>query len=211
MENFFLSLCYMTTQVPDFVSTNLDPVQFQRDMRNNDGYRTVQQITEERLNLGDAKDNKMVQFNSKDAEDFPYKYVLTGIQELGAFSTAYFSSANLNWLHSNIRYKVFTLSKDNTVISKQRDMDVLESMRRIYLQNSNNPQSKTGMKVEMLRLNNLVLEDIVPRIISEIVQNKNYLKDIEKVRVPNNLPVNTSVVGTKLYERGPADVLGINV
>jgi hypothetical protein len=84
-------------------------------------------------------------------------------------------------------------------------------MRRIYLQNSNNPETPGGIRVELLRLNDLVIKDIIPRILSEIIQNKTYLRDIEKIRVPNNLPVNTSVIGTKLYERGPADVLGLNV
>jgi hypothetical protein len=196
----------MTTQFP-----NLDPVQFQRQQLNSEGYRSIQQIEEERLVLNDASSRGKVPFNSKDTEDFPHKHVLTGIQELGPFSKAFFSKKNLEWLHSNIRYTVYNTSIDKTVISKQRDMDVLETMRRIYLQNSNNPESKEGIRVELLRLNDLVIKDIVPRIITEIIQNKSYLRDIEKVRVPNQLPMNTSVIGTKLYERGPADVLGLNV
>jgi hypothetical protein len=195
----------MTTQVP-----NLDPVQFQRQQLNSEGYRSIQQIEEERLILNDASSRGQVPFNSKDAEVFPHKHVLTGIQEHGPFSKAFFSKKNLEWLHANIRYTVYNTSIDKTVISKQRDIDLLECMRRIYLQNSNNPNTQGGIKIELLRLNNLVIKNIVPRIITEIIQNKTYLRDIEKVRVPIQLPLNTSIIGTKL-NRGEADVLGLNV
>jgi hypothetical protein len=67
------------------------------------------------------------------------------------------------------------------------------------------------MKKEISRLNDLVLKDTVPRILSEIAQYKKYLQDIDKIRTPVKLPINTSVIGTKLYNRGPADVLGIFV
>jgi hypothetical protein len=103
------------------------------------------------------------------------------------------------------------LSKGKTVISRQKDSEVLEAMRRIYLQNSINPENILDMKKEMLRLNTMVLNDTVPRILSEVAQYKKYLEDIAQVRTPVKLPVNSSVTGTKIYERGPADVLGLFV
>lgn len=198
----------MTTIVPDLVTTNFNNLSFQitKDDRE---YRTISQIQEEREIFNNAKDVKDFKLTSKDTEAFPYKYVLTGIQELNSFNKAYFSRENLDWVHSNIRYEVYNNSVNNTVISKQRDIDVLDTMRRIYLQNCNNPETKEQMKIEILTLNKLVLKDIVPRILSELTQYVNYLRDIEKIKKPNELPVNTSIIGTKLYERGPADVLGL--
>jgi hypothetical protein len=200
----------MTTIVPDLITTNFDKFSFQKT-KDDLEYRTIGQINKEREVINNASSIKKFQFTTKDDETFPYRYVLTGIQELNTFNKLFFSEQNLQWLHSNIRYEVYNNSINNTVISKQRDSDVLESMRRIYLQNSNNPETKIEMKEEILRLNKLVLKDTVPRIVSEITQYKTYLRDIEKIRQPNSLPVNTSVVGTKLYERGPADVLGLEV
>jgi hypothetical protein len=200
----------MTTIVPDLISTNFDKLSFQKT-KDDLEYRTIAQLYKEREVINDATNIDKFQFTSKDEESFPHRYVLTGIQELNTFNKLFFSKQNLEWLHSNIRYEVYNNSSSKTVISKQRDSDVLESMRRIYLQNSNNPETKNEMKEEILRLNKLVLKDIVPRILSEITQYKTYLRDIEKVRTPNNLPLNTSVTGTKLYERGPADVLGLEV
>ena len=200
----------MTTLVPDLVTTNFDTLSLQRVDPSMD-YRTIGQIEEERRVFNDASDRGMVDFNSKDKEDFPFRYVLTGILEHNTFSRAYFSVENVKWLHSHIRYQVYNKSIDKTVISKQKDAELLETMRRIFLQNSNNPNDIPGMKNEISRLNNLVLIDVIPRILSEIAQYKHYLRDIETVRTPIALPENVSVVGTKLYNRGPADVLGLFV
>jgi hypothetical protein len=195
--------------VPDLVTTNFDKLSFQRDV-DVLTYKTIEDYTKERDNFSDAEKRSMVPFNSKDSEDFPNRHVLTGIQEHGPFSRAFFSKENLAWLHRNIRYKVYTLSDDNSVISKQKDEQVLEAMRRLFLQNSNNPVDGPGIKKELLRLNNIVLNDTVPRIISELYQYRKYLSDIENVATPNLLPINSSVTGTKL-NRSAADVMGIFV
>lgn len=195
--------------VPDLVTTNFDKLSFQRDV-DVLTYKTIEDYTKERDNFSDAEKRSMVPFNSKDREDFPNRHVLTGIQEHGPFSRAFFSKENLAWLHRNIRYRVYTLSDDNSVISKQKDEQLLEAMRRLFLQHSNNPVDGPTIKKELLRLNNLVLNDTVPRIISELYQYRKYLSDIEKVATPNLLPINSSVTGTKL-NRSAADVLGIFV
>lgn len=195
--------------VPDLVTTNFDKLSFQRDV-DVLTYNTIEDYTKDRDNFTDAEKRSMVPFNSKDSEDFPNRHVLTGIQEHGPFSRAFFSKENITWLHRNIRYKVYIMSKDNSIISKQKDEQLLEAMRRLFLQNSNNPVDGPGIKKELLRLNNIVLEDTVPRILSELYQYRKYLQDIEKVATPNLLPINSSVTGTKL-NRSAADVLGIFV
>jgi hypothetical protein len=198
----------MTTLVPDFVKTNLGPFEIQKDLSPS-GYRTINQINEERNIFPSAAKLKSQPLNSKEKEDFPYKHVLKGIQELGPFGKVFFSKKNMEWLHKNIRYGVYVKSVDKTVISTQRDMDLLESMRRIYLQKSNNPKNIEDIKNELIRINTLVLQDIIPRILSEITQYKLYLRDIQQDKKINTLPVNVSVIGTKLEDRGPADVLGL--
>jgi hypothetical protein len=163
---------------------------------------------EKRDTFNDAQERSMVQFNSKDLEEFPHKHVLTGIQELGPFSRAFFSTDNVSFLHSNIRYIVY--KQNNTIISRQKDEQLLEAMRRLYLENSNNPDTQEEIKNELVRLNSIVLNEVVPRILREMKNYMKYLSDIEKIREPISLPINSSITGTKLYERGPADVLGLN-
>lgn len=191
----------MTSNTKDLVTLNLSP-DFKREGPQVDYER-------DRDSFKNASQLKMGKLNNRERETAPYRHVLTGIQEIGPFSKAFFSVENMNWLHSNIRFKVYELSGKKTVISRQKDSELLEVMRRVYLQNSMNPDSPLKMGDEMMRLNNLVLDDVVPRIISEVKQYNQYLIDINKIRTPISLPMNTSVIGTKLYERGPADVLGL--
>jgi len=195
---------------PDFVTTNFNTLSLQRDEKKFDRVK-IENYNKERDQLTDENRRSMVPFNSKDSEDFPHRHVLTGIQEVGVFSKAFFSPGNLKILHQNIRYEVYNSSPEKIVISKQKDEQLLEAMRRIYLQNSDNPTSVEDMKSEIVKLNELVLKDTVPRILSEVYQYKKYLVDISKIREPIKLPVNSSVTGTKLYERGPSDVLGLDV
>jgi hypothetical protein len=196
--------------VPDFINPSLSNLSFQEETRNVD-FKKISDYNKEREDFSDAATRGMVPFNSKDLEDFPHKHVLTGIQEVNRFNRIFFSKENLDWIHSNIRMLVHEKSTDKSIISRQKDSEVLEAMRRLYLQYSNNPDTVPEMKKEISRLNDLVLKDTVPRILSEIAQYKKYLQDIDKIRTPVKLPINTSVIGTKLYNRGPADVLGIFV
>jgi hypothetical protein len=196
--------------VPDLVTTNFNPLSFQISPHQPGRYRTIEEVKDERMVFNDASGRKQSIFTTKDTDDFPYKYVLTGIQEHGPFSQAFFSVDNLKWLHSNIRYQVYSRTK--TVVSKQDDTHLTHYMRYIYLQNSVNPGSIEEMRAEILRLNNLVIEEVVPKIISELTQYTSYLRDIERVRIPHAIPENSSVVGTKMYgegRNGPADILGL--
>lgn len=196
----------MTTNNKDLVTLNLSP-DFQREKQ----LREFETYVTNRQGFPNASESKMGGLNNREKETAPHRHVLTGIQEIGPFSKAYFSVENMKWLHSNIRFKVYELSGNKTVISRQKDSELLEVMRRVYLQNSMNPDSPVRMRNEMARLNQFVLDDVVPRILSEVKQYKQYLVDINKIRTPITLPMNTSVTGTKLYERGPADVLGLDV
>jgi hypothetical protein len=166
---------------------------------------------EQRDTFNDAAKRSMVDFNSKDLEEFPNKNVLTGIQEIGPFSRAFFSKDNMNWLHSNMRFMVYKKSNNSVVISRQKDEQLIESMRRNYLEHSRSPDNVEEIISELARLNDIVLNETVPRILSEVNNYRKYLKDIETIRTPITLPINSSITGTKLYERGPADVLGLNV
>ena len=145
----------------------------------------------------------------------PYKgkkniSILEGIQTIYPFSELFFSEENVKWLQSNIRHKIYILSSNKYVISNQDERELMLIMRAIYLQNSNNPEKQEEYTKEILKLNKLVMEYVIPSIISEIEQYSNYIKDISQVATPIPLPIATSIHGTKLYDRGPSDVLGID-
>lgn len=198
----------MSIQVPDLITTNINPLYFQITQPETK-YRTIEEIEIERNSIGDAKYRKEQKMTNNNSYETPYKNVLTGIQELGPFSKAFFSKQNLELIQENIRYIVYTKSKN--IISKQDETNLVVIMREIYLQNSRNPSSNIQlMRDELKRLNDLVYAKVIPNILSEILQYKTYLSDIDKVRTPIQLPVNTSSVGTKT-NRGFSDVLGLDV
>jgi hypothetical protein len=194
------------------ITQDLSPekLPFQRDV-DRLKYNSDINYLEQRDTFNDAAKRSMVDFNSKDLEEFPNKHVLTGIQEIGPFSRAFFSKDNMNWLHSNMRFMVYKKSNNSVVISRQKDEQLIESMRRNYLEHSRSPDNVEEIISELARLNDIVLNETVPRILSEVNNYRKYLKDIETIRTPITLPINSSITGTKLYERGPADVLGLNV
>jgi hypothetical protein len=195
-------------QVPDLVTTNINPLYFQITQPDTK-YRTIEEVEQERNYMGDAKFRKDQKLTDKSSYETPYKNVLTGIQELGPFSKAFFSRQNLDLIQENIRYIVYTKSKN--VISTQDETNLVVMMREIYLQNSRNPSSSIElMRAEIKRLNELTYAKVVPSILSEILQYKTYLSDIDKVRTPIQLPINTTNVGLKT-NRGFSDVLGLDV
>lgn len=198
----------MSIQVPDLVTSNIDPLYFQT-IQPDTGYRTIEEVEQQRTYMGDAKYRKQQNMTDKSLYETPYKNVLTGIQELGPFSKAFFSKQNLDLIQENIRYIVYTKSKN--VISTQDETNLVVIMREVYLQNSRNPSSNIElMRAEIKRLNDLVYAKVVPSILSEILQYKAYLSDIDKVRTPIELPINSTRVGLKTT-RGFSDVLGLDV
>ena len=200
----------MTTQLPDLISTIYHPSMFQKRENNvKIEYRTLAQMEQDRNTMTDAELRKDYPLSSMEEYETPYKNVLAGIQELTPFSKAFFSRENMAWLQSNIRYKVYMYSDDRHVISDQDEANLIIHMRAIYLQNSNNPSCRSGYKAEILRINNLVMDKVVPEIITELEQYKGYLRDIEKIADPLPRPTNTNIVGTK-GGRGYSDILGID-
>lgn len=202
----------MTSQIPDLISYDYHPSMFQKRENNvKIEYRTLAQMEKERSTMADAESRGDYPLSSMEEYETPYKNVLAGIQELTPFSKAFFSRENINWLQSNIRYKVYVYSDSKHVISKQDEANLLIVMRGIYLQNSNNPSCQKGYKAEILRINNLVIDKVVPDIISELEQYRGYLLDIASNPEPISLPKNVSITGTKgSYARGYADILGID-
>ena len=113
----------------------------------------------------------------------------------------FFSSDNIQILQDMIRYTVHKHS--NFVIGNQSETELLIVMRSIYFQYSNNPiitnlqTQKKQIRAEIDRLNKIVVNQIVPDVISETQQYIDYLRDIETPAIGPDMPSNPSVKGTK--------------
>lgn len=169
---------------------------------------SISNLVKESNKFQDAKNRHDQEMYSLEHFDTPYTSILEGVQELSPFSKAFFSSQNVSWLQSHIRHSVFKKTDSQHLISNQDETNLIIVMRSIYLQNSTNPLNPEAMRVEILRLNGLVLDEVVPDILSEIEQYSKYLRDISRNGIPLERPENTSVVGTKTYG-GYSDVYGL--
>lgn len=132
------------------------------------------------------------------------------------FSSAFFSKENVQNVQNLIRYSVFKLT--NETIDLQSENELLIVMRSVFLSYPNfPPEFKRGMtkeqiemvkseyKKEINRLNEIVVNETVPDIVSQIKQYKDYLKDSSTISYIET-PKDTSIKGQRQY-RSVTEVL----
>ncbi len=137
-------------------------------------------------------------FKDSDKTDNIKCNALNGIQELSKLSMLYFSKENIQRLQNLIRYTVYNQSKNNYIIGEQSKIDLEIIMRSIYLQHSVNLDYYYKEQIEYM--NNLVLNNTVPTILSEIKQYIGYIENVEKLPIPLELPENLSSAGTRTLQ-----------
>jgi hypothetical protein len=125
------------------------------------------------------------------------------------FSSVFFSKDNVENLQNLIRFAVF--KQTNEIIDKQSENELLIIMRSIFLTYPNfPPEFKKGMSLEQInyikseyqkevnRLNEIIVNETVPDIVSQIKQYKDYLRDSSRVSYIET-PSDTSIKGQRQY------------
>lgn len=120
-----------------------------------------------------------------------------GIQDPDVYTTALFSVKNLKYIQLKIRQQVYKNSK--YIIGDQDPTELLIILRSFHIQYSRNINNCTidALKEEIKRVDDIVINFCVPRIISEIKQYFHYLKDASSMPVPIEHPKNLSGAGVK--------------
>lgn len=121
---------------------------------------------------------------------------LRGILERDKLSMLFFSNVNMETIQNRIRYEVWNRSNQRHVIDKQSTLDLEVVMRSIYLQYA--LHLNTRYKEQIERLNQLVIDWCVPKILVEVEQHFAYLDQVQTLPVPIDLPQNLSTAGTKM-------------
>lgn len=125
-------------------------------------------------------------------------------------TSAFFSKTNINNIQNLLRRIVF--GQTQLVIDDQQINELMKIMRYIYLTYSNHPpmfdkkvpmNKQLALSVaytdEIIRLNKLTLEYIVPKLVNELQAHLNYLRDASSPIQPLGRPVNTSITGQREY------------
>lgn len=141
-----------------------------------------------------VKDMKMIDNENEVMNNFQVE-ALYGIQETSQLNQLFFSRKNLDNIQDLIRYTVYTKSDKKYKIGKQSDVELEIIMRSIYLQHSPNLPNK--IKEQISYLNKLVCDWCVEQIIPEVQQYVGYIKEIEYMPLPIDLPVNLSSKGSR--------------
>lgn len=140
------------------------------------------------------KDMSMIDGKNETMQNFQVE-ALYGIQETSTLNQLFFSKKNMEIIQNMIRYNVYERSEKKFVIGRQSDIELEIIMRSIYLQHSPNLPDK--IKEQIQYLNNLVNDWCVEQIIPEVQQYIGYIKEIEFMPMPIDLPLNLSSKGSR--------------
>jgi len=123
---------------------------------------------------------------------------LKGIQTDSELSRLFFSDTNIVRLQKMIKRAVFERTKGEFKLEIDQDVkELLISMRSIYLLEAR--FLNDGMIIRQAkRLNQKVIDEAIPGIITNIRQYYGYLREINKSPTPITRPINTSNAGRSL-------------
>lgn len=168
-------------------NANLDLNDFQN------GYKTEPVLLKD-YNHGNACDireenveSRMRMFEKASPCKSTFDNSLRGDHENNMFSQVFFSKENVQIIQNGLRAKIHELT--GKVIPPQNTNNLMIIMRTLFDQYGN--YYKTGMKEEIQRLNQIVLNYAIPQIRSSLESYLYYLKDQESLPVPMSQPIQT--------------------
>jgi hypothetical protein len=236
MKNFFIILLLMninSDNVNLFIpASNFHPVMFQTLSANNlPQYKNITEVQEERS----TKIGKQNWQNLESPGSYPttaknvYKQPFTNVNSMfknihgeTLLNRLYFSEDNIKQIQNAIRFLVFKFT--NQTIDEQSKTELLIVMRSIYLEYLNQPMNYSEdldentkrlvikeTQDEILRLNNIVVNEVVPKIVSELQQYLDYLRDASQPYsgdVMDVKPELTSIKGQRNYRSATSVYFG---
>ncbi|ARF09870.1 hypothetical protein Indivirus_4_42 [Indivirus ILV1] len=124
---------------------------------------------------------------------------LKGIQSNSDLSKLFFSDDNMKRLQRNIKKEVYKRTNGKFTLDIDQDQsDLFIVMRAVYMENARFLEN--GIIRQVKRLNEKVINEVVPGILVNIKQYHGYLKEINKPLDPIPLPLNTNNAGRKTLQ-----------
>lgn len=160
--------------------------------------RSYDQLWDERSKLVTDKTygyQKAFDPTCKPVENTFSKNAIKGIHSKNLLNQVFFSESNLQKIQNLIRYNVYKLSNNEFKIGEQDYTQIQIVMRSVYLQYGRN--LNTDISGQIQQLNNIVADELAPKIVSNIKQYVKYLKDIAEPYKLIERPQNMSNAGLK--------------
>lgn len=206
------------------------PMMFQTlSAENLPSYKNITEVLDERSTATGTKEYEKLEspgtFNLTPKDKYPYDNVRSMFKNIHGetlLNSLFFSDKNIQQIQNSIRFLVHKYT--NQTIDEQSKADLLIVMRSIYLEYLNQPpeysdnlDAKTKAIVlkqtrdEISRLNNIVVNEIVPRVVSELQQYLDYLRDASAPYSGDILdvkPKSISIKGQKNYRSATSVYFG---
>lgn len=126
-----------------------------------------------------------------------FQHIATkGIITESPLSALFFSKPNMQQIQNRIRYEIWKKTDKKHVIGEQSYIELEIVMRSVFLQFGLHLKERIQEQVE--RLNQLVIDWCVQKILVELYQHISYLDQVQTNPVPLDLPQNMSSTGTKM-------------
>lgn len=161
-------------------------------------------------NLPEISQKQSLSINDSEIYTNNTKQLLKNTYDNTLLTAMFFSRSNITSIQNIIKYLVH--KETNNVIDSQSYSELLIIMRAIFLEYSAHPPYITNdlsqeEKVKLYkkytsevdRLNQIVANSIVPRIISQLKQYISYLKDASTQPSQMERPRNENIAGQKQY------------
>ena len=138
-------------------------------------------------------------------QDKPYKNyakdAISNIYTPNSLADLFFSNQNVDALQLGIKNLVYEKSCNKFLIGKQNQTELRIIMKSIYLEHAKHSLGNNNLIPEVRKLNGLILEFSVPRIIQEINMYEHYKKDVGIVALPMDRGTFISSKGTRFLEQ----------
>ena len=123
---------------------------------------------------------------------------IKGTHSNNDISRVFFSKENIDALQDAIRYQIYIKSCKKHIIDRQSDTELKLIMRATYLEHARH--ATRDVLAEIQRLNNIVIDFCVPRILQEINIYMRYRSDINSLPIPMERGQFSSSKGLKVLE-----------
>lgn len=120
---------------------------------------------------------------------------LRGVQVESVLSKAFFHPKNVDNIQKRIIAEVFYRTNGVYLIEKQDEQDLQIVMRAMFIQHARHERG--NIPAQILELNNIVVDDIVPNVISEVNAYIGYLERAFGPRKIMDRPENVSNAGLR--------------
>jgi len=142
-----------------------------------------------RIQLDESQPNVPFHLYEKVSVNTPVNYRIPDRGESSMVAKVFFHGKNINTIQNNIIAKIHEMSHKRYIIDRQNPDALFMIMKSIYNQHGLNLRDNVTEQVEIL--NNIVTNECVPKIWSELTSYIKYKHDISNLATPMPRPIST--------------------